>query len=552
MATSNQISGTKETIYIDVDDEITSIIEKIKGSKVKIIALVLPKRTTALQSVINMKLLKKAGVNAKKNIVLITSEDSLMPLAAVAGLHVAKSLQSKPAIPPLPHILGDYSDDKDTAKDPQLNKMASIGALAAAAANDETETIKLDSHVSDKNPDQKTPKPKKDKRLRVPNFERFRLGFFLAIVGFILLIVGWYFAALVLPRATITIKTNTSSAVSSFDFLTSTTTELDIANRKIPATKKDSVKTGTQKVAATGQKDMGTKADGVVTLSIPCSNVPGNPPTIPSGTAVSTGGLNFITQQSATLNDAAFSPCRFTKTVDVTAAQNGEAGNITDGKSFTVAGFSSVTGTNATAFTGGTSKLVKVVSQKDIDDAVNTITSRLDGQVSKELNTGLESGGLLAIADTKKSSQPKVTSDPIVDQEATEANILVEVTYSMLGIDKDNLNQLILKDVEGEDALKGKTITDNGIDQAIMRINNQPSPTEAFISFRTSVTAGPQIDEVAVKENVRGKKRGETESYIKNLPGVQDVTISYSPFWVYSTPKATSKITIIVEKSSDN
>jgi hypothetical protein len=172
--------------------------------------------------------------------------------------------------------------------------------------------------------------------------------------------------------------------------------------------------------------------------------------------------------------------------------------------------------------------------------------------VSNELKTSLESGGLLAITDTQKSTQPKVTSDPVVNQEATEANILVEVTYSMLGIDKDNLNQLILKDVEGEDSLKGKTITDNGIDQAIMRINNQPSPTEAFISFRTSVTAGPQIDEVAVKENVRGKKRGETESYIKNLPGVQDVTISYSPFWVYSTPKATSKITIIVEKSSDN
>jgi len=551
MATSNQISGTKETIYIDVDDEITSIIEKIKGSKVKIIALVLPKRTTALQSVINMKLLKKAGVNAKKNIVLITSEDSLMPLAAVAGLYVAKSLQSKPAIPPLPHILGDDSDDKDTAKDPQLNKMASIGALAAAAAHDETETIKLDSHVSDKNPDQKTPKPKKDKRLRVPNFERFRLGFFLAIVGFILLIVGWYFAALVLPRATITIKTNTSSAVSSFDFLTSTTTELDVANRKIPATKKDSVKTGTQKVAATGQKDNGAKASGSMTMKN-CSSSE-NSILIPAATRFTSSGFTFLSNEPITLPASTFSGggnCTTqVRTIDVTAENPGDSYNLTP-RTYTV-GISGVQA-NGTAMAGGTSIIVKVLSQKDIDDAAAAVASRLEGQVSNELKSSLESGGLLAITDTQKSTQPKVTSDPVVNQEATEANILVEVTYSMLGIDKDNLNQLILKDVEGEDALKGKTITDNGIDQAIMRINNQPSPTEAFISFRTSVTAGPQIDEVAVKEKVRGKKRGETESYIKNLPGVQDVTISYSPFWVYSTPKATSKITIIVEKSSDN
>ena len=84
-----------------------------------------------------------------------------------------------------------------------------------------------------------------------------------------------------------------------------------------------------------------------------------------------------------------------------------------------------------------------------------------------------------------------------------------------------------------------------------MRINNQPTPNEAFISFRTSVVAGPEIDEVAIKENIRGKKRGEAEKYIEALPGVEEVVVEYSPFWVYSTPKAASKITIVIEKPAE-
>ena len=44
MATLQSLNGTtgKETIYVDVDDEITGIIDKIQAAKGKVIALVLP------------------------------------------------------------------------------------------------------------------------------------------------------------------------------------------------------------------------------------------------------------------------------------------------------------------------------------------------------------------------------------------------------------------------------------------------------------------------------------------------------------------------------
>src|SRR3990167_2395009 len=94
--------SAKDTVYIDIDDEITSVIDKIRASNHKIIALVLPKRATVFQSIVNMKLIKRTADDLNKRVVLITSEVQVLPLAGAVGLHAAKTLQSKPVVPPAP------------------------------------------------------------------------------------------------------------------------------------------------------------------------------------------------------------------------------------------------------------------------------------------------------------------------------------------------------------------------------------------------------------------------------------------------------------------
>src|SRR5436190_17633981 len=89
----------KETIYVDVEDDITAIIDKVEAAKAKVVALVLPKRSTTLQSTVNMRLLKRSAESADKDLVLVTSEGALLPLAGAVGLHVAKNLQSAPKVP---------------------------------------------------------------------------------------------------------------------------------------------------------------------------------------------------------------------------------------------------------------------------------------------------------------------------------------------------------------------------------------------------------------------------------------------------------------------
>ena len=82
-------STKKEVIYVDTEDDITSVIDKAVSSKAHIIALVLPKRYTTLKSSVNMKLLKRSADKGKKKIVLITDDDGLLPLAGSVGMFVA-------------------------------------------------------------------------------------------------------------------------------------------------------------------------------------------------------------------------------------------------------------------------------------------------------------------------------------------------------------------------------------------------------------------------------------------------------------------------------
>lgn len=92
----------KDVIYIDVEDDITTIISKIKRSKERIIALVPPRRAGVLQSAVNMRLLTKTAQSADKRIVLVTNDAVLTGLAAASQIPVAKNLQSKPALGQVP------------------------------------------------------------------------------------------------------------------------------------------------------------------------------------------------------------------------------------------------------------------------------------------------------------------------------------------------------------------------------------------------------------------------------------------------------------------
>src|SRR5512133_3426775 len=264
---SEKTGANKEVIYIDADDEITGIIDKVSGSPSKIVALVLPKRAAVLQSIVNMKLLKRSADSAKKNLVLITSESGLMPLAGSVGVYVAKSLQSKPEIPEA-QAGGPGSEDEEeeitdhSAEEDQLDKTKPVGELAGAAADEDA----IDFDNSSENPKKPGDKSSKGKnsKLNIPNFSRFRLLIILGLAGVVALIVLGFVCFSVLPKATVSIKTD-SEAVNSSTVIalkTAGSTQLDVENSIVPARSQQVQKTLSQQAAASGQQNNGEKATG--------------------------------------------------------------------------------------------------------------------------------------------------------------------------------------------------------------------------------------------------------------------------------------------------
>jgi hypothetical protein len=550
-------AAAKDTIYIDAEDEITAIIEKVRASEAKIVALVLPKRAQTLQSVVNLKLLKRTASEAKKNLVLITSDHNLLPIAGAVGLHVAKTPQSKPAIPATPARKEDAENIETVTTDndePELDPSAAIGDLAAE------ETIDLDNDAeaapAAKASGTKT-KTLFNKKLKVPDFDRFRLLLFGGGALLVLLIVGSIFAFVVLPKADIHIKTDTSN-VSTDLTLTAKIDAKEIDKEKsiIPAVRKELKKTENEKTPATGQKNVGEKAAGTVKIynCNTADKLSDTIRTVPAGTVVSANGFNFILSAAVNVEPSSYTGnvCQRNKpsaSTAVVAQSPGDQYNLGQRK-YTVNGYPSMDA-DGSDMKGGTSKIVQVVSQADIDTAKQKALERVNVAATAELKAQFISENFQPLDETYGAGEPAVASTPNVNDEASEVMVTVTITYAEIGVKKEDLKTFIEESVKKNIDTSKQSIQDNGLDKAIIRLLDKPTATDVKFSIQTISVAGPQLDADGIKKEIAGKKKGATVKAIEARPGIKEVDIKYSPFWVFSTPKRTSRITITFDQGNE-
>ncbi|MEI9914027.1 MAG: hypothetical protein WDN66_03510 [Candidatus Saccharibacteria bacterium] len=278
-----------------------------------------------------MKLLKRKADEAKKNLVLVTNDANLLPLAGIVGIHVAKTLSSKPEIPAAPIIdeaMVEAAEDEiptaelepevpaeaDEMKNDALKEIndSATKSKPKASAKD-LDTIELDNTGDeDKAVDTAMPavaaaeakkkaKKNKDKSLKIPNFNKFRLIALLGGGGLIILIVLFILLFKILPHATVDIKTNAQNVDANFSFnLGSSSAKLNTNTNTVPSKQVTETKTYTATVNATGQQNNGQKANGSVTL-VNCSGSVSSV-TIPAGTGISgNNSLTYITQNTVTL-----------------------------------------------------------------------------------------------------------------------------------------------------------------------------------------------------------------------------------------------------------
>lgn len=554
----------KDTIYIDIDDEITGIIDKVKASDANITALVLPKRATVFQSIVNMKLLKRAADEANRNLVLITSEAGLLPLAGAAGIHVAKTLTSKPEIPLGPQAV----EEAEEAVEEPADAEPTVGQLAGDTpppppADGGVETLVLDDEDT---PPEETPsaaqkaKPKKpkNKKLKIPNFERFRLLLILGGLAIVLIIAILIFITVALPKATINVKTDATNIDTNLGLSLSTGAKsLDPPSGTIPAKLASQQKTYTQTVPTTGQKNTGNKASGSITITAQyCGSIPSQPPPdVPSGTGVSNNGQTYITQQNTSFQaggvPAGNNCLNFSATgsTSITAQSGGSSYNVS-GVPFSVSGsYSGYAMKGSGSASGGTDNIVQSVNQNDINNAKSKIISD-DSAMKQTLQSQLKGENQYPIMATYNASQPTATSSANVGDQTSSVTVTEVFTYTMFGVNKDDLNTLIKDQVNGQIDTSKQSILDTGLGQAVFNVNTL-SATSAQLTMSTKAIAGPALDVNGIKRMAAGKRAGEIKSELSNNPDVTSVDVSISPFWVSNVPKKTDRIKVIIAKPTN-
>ena len=545
----------KDIIYIDVEDDITAIIGKVKQSREKIVVLVPPKRIGVLQSAVNLRLLSRTTTQSGKHLVLITTNGALTALAAAAKIPVAKNLQSKPEIGAAPDEDADIEEDIiDGSQLPvgELARTADRGTAFTAVSPAVDEAVR--ENAAEEKRGRTAPvrsRPVRTKSgVKVPNFDSFRKKLLLIGAGGLVLIGFLVWAIFFAPRANVVIAARTTdtpvNARVTLDPAATTTLQEGLLKSTTKQTKKDQ----TIEFAATGKKDVGNKATGSMKLTRTSPSA--TPVTVPAGTEFTASGLTFVSTQAATLTSQ-LTPSGFDPGSATVAVQ---ATDIGDNYNLSARGYtSSVSGVNAngTDMAGGSKKTVTVVSADDVQKATEQLAEQKTDDIKRDLAKQFD-GTFVVVDQSFKIDQANPSSAPAVDQESTDgkARLTSSVTYSLSAVAKSELKMYL--DDYFKAQLKDKDdqrVYDNGSGEAKLSNISVVDGGKFGANLVASAKIGPKISDDEVKELAAGKRYGDIQASLEAIQGVESVDVEYSPFWVTSTPNDVKRISVEFKLSND-
>ena len=563
----------KDTFYIEPEDDITDIINHIKASKQKIIALVPPKKLNVLRSSINLKLIARTAKMHDKAIVVVTTDPTLMKMAALSSLPFAKNLSSRPTLPsefneadleyPAKTKKAGLNDEieinEKAAPASSVSRVRTTNEDAAHRANTtsnltKNSTMNLDSEEVAKNSEDEEAD---DQPKKILTLDSLKNRIIIGVVAAVLLIGSFSWAFILAPAAKISVKIKTiaENFSENVSFVTDAKQAVSKDGKFFLETA-SLEKNSEVEFEATGEKNVGDKATGelrlIATFDMSTTTATASRPdvaTVPQGSAFAYRDLNFLTNQEVKISwDGSISncdagrhsgKCQVAKTVKATAIEGGAKYNIEAVSSGWQSSVAGVEGYANSAFKGGTDKIQKIVTASDITKAKEKLTEA-DG-VKEELFEKVPSDDI-KIEDSYKKVTADPTSSPAVDQptENGKAKLSAKTTYSVNYVDKAAI----------EEYVKSVVSTRLGSDQKIYETGNifiekfQNNNNSVTAKIKATLKTGPEVTEQSVLEKSLGKKVGEVTTLIKSINGVSDVEVNTSFPWVRQIPNDANKVSI--------
>ena len=437
-----------EIIYLELDEEITSVIDKIKNAKNTSIGLVVPRNATLLQSVVNLRLIGKEAKNLGKEIAIITSDKIGRNLATQVGLPVYNSIRDdRPVIKnssineidrdeiieikptPVSKVQVDDSEFEDDK--PHVHHFQEDRPIIRWRPTQNTAPVetKIKPEKPEIIPQAVTHDREKERRM-----DRKAKKMVWPIVAVLLVLIG-FAAFLLLPKSNVQVFVKSDNLDKTLPIVFSNTvTTPDLTQNYFPGILVSVNKEVQQKFPTTGKKNLGGKATVSATFYNGLDSLAHK---FPAGTKLIASGKTFVTKTDITIPAATLQnmlPVAGTVTAQIEAENAGDDYNLKAQK-FVIAGIPANQQKGIYAETkadakGGFTKVVQVVSKEDYENAEKIIVDGLASTLDQELKS--KTNGLSIIDKSQVIGVPEVTSSAAIDTEAADFEIKVKLTKQVM------------------------------------------------------------------------------------------------------------------------
>lgn len=573
----------KKVIYLEIDDEITTIYDRIKNLKIKNIYIVAPKRAVIFQSIVNLKILKRKADELEKNIYIITNDQNGIHLATKIGLNVydkleghehpslvsGKLLEEHPDITPLKASINTLDDDTPTRR---TEKKFAISDFIKRDEKGKLRFLPKNIFKTKNKIQGEKKKINKGKLVLIAPNRQALIS--LVVISLIILLTITYIA---LPGATISLIPKTSPVNTSVNVTLAdielNKTELDTNTfHAIPSyevTKK------IQKVLtyqSTGKDFHGANASGTVTIFNSSDHVW----TLVEKTRFQTDtGMIFRSQQGINVPPAKNgSPGTFDVNIvaDPVDAYNqvvGDKGNLKQPTKFFLPGLSAenrqkLNAESKTPFSGGTTAVTKRITKEDLAAAKVEMISDLKASAQAELESSIQGKNLsqktnlvlLVGTNAIQMGDPAVTIPPNLEGvKAENFDVKGEMVATGVAYSQDDLMNILKTELKLKKNPEKKLvhIDENSLTYRILDMDPVAKKVKitATINGIEEYEISPEKENgdrliKKIKEHVVNKDIHEAAAYIQNLPEIDKVKIDVWPAWAPTLPGIPDNIKVVI------
>ncbi len=562
--------SSRQIVYVEIDEEITSVFERVKNIRKREIMLVVPRKAIIFQSIVNLKILKEKLKALGKRLVIVTTDRNGIHLAQKVRIPVHSRVEVKKTEAP--------KEVSHGAKIQPIQARRNIAQEEEPPKRFTEKKISIKEFIHDlrlKSQKNKTPDTPTSFSFAKPS-RKFLALIILVSIGLFALIT--YIA---LPSATIYIRPKFDN----IDFTVNITLAdkrknqdlLDTNKPNIIASEVISTTAKQTKVFNTASKEFnGKNASGKIKIV----NTKDDPWSLREETRFQTdSGIVFrmfkgvevpprTRDEAGDLIPGAIIVPVVADPFDVYGEPIGERGNIPPSH-FIIPGLSKynqriIWGESTDYMKGGVTDYRPIVTADDIEAAKNQIQDNLTLMAKEELITYIDEVNQLNKTNLVLLDDSRYLKTELLDLRLSEDlegsyrekfEIFAKIEATGTAFDFDQLYALLKRELSSrthpnmrirEDSIVPENITYEVIDEdellGQIKITATIVGIEEFV-IDSSTEAGAQFGS-KLKEKILGFSIEEAENVVGNLGEVDAVEIKTWPVWVNHLPRVPESIEI--------